>query len=266
MRSITKADEAAAPATDAEKELQELHSKVFQWGFQIAPECKPCTGAVDALVGDEESDDGNEGDDEHAMMEGICQFAHKVSTGPKPSQKERKQADKAKPKPLTKQQIKEIVNAVKQGKIQLPKIEDHTDDDWMAIWALMDAGSAVHVADLEKHLPGVKVRESAAQKCGVRYQCANGGEIPNKGEGLVRFKTEAGIEKTIVVQNAEVGMPIISTNKLAKEQNDIVYRADDGYILHLPTGQRTPFVARDGVYFVQMRIPNDLATGFQRRG
>ena len=56
-------------------------------------------------------------------------------------------------------------------------------------------------------------------------------------------------------QNASVGMPIMSTNCLAKEGHDITYRATDGYITNVQHGKHTPFIERDGVYFYQLRIP-----------
>ena len=71
----------------------------------------------------------------------------------------------------------------------------------------------------------------------------------------VDFKTESGQQRSVVFQNAEVGMPILSTNKFAIEANEITYRAKDGYIHHVPTGENTPFIAKDGVYFLAMRVP-----------
>ena len=81
---------------------------------------------------------------------------------------------------------------------------------------------------------------------------------PQPGGGKAASKTETGSRKPFTFQNASVGMPIISTNCLAREDNDITFRANDGYVLHNPTGERTPFVARDGVYFMQMRVPRSL--------
>ena len=104
----------------------------------------------------------------------------------------------------------------------------------------------------------------------MKYVVANGGEIPNRGEWTLAFKTETGQPRRITFQNAEVGMPIISTNGLTAEQNEVTYRYEDGYILHVPTGERTPFIARNGVYVLQMRVPRrlvgDQSAGFHRRG
>ena len=56
-------------------------------------------------------------------------------------------------------------------------------------------------------------------------------------------------------QNAAVGMPIVSTNGFAQDDNVVTFRKEDGFIHHLPTGEQTPFIARNEVYFIQMQIP-----------
>ena len=56
-------------------------------------------------------------------------------------------------------------------------------------------------------------------------------------------------------------MPIISTNGSAQEDNDVIYRKHDGYVYHVPTKDVIPFVARDGVYFMQLMVPKSAVTG-----
>ena len=129
------------------------------------------------------------------------------------------------------------------------------DQDLVTVWALLDAGSAVNVVDFEKHFPGIKVKESSAQRKGVKYLTAGGGEIPNRGEGEIHYKTVIGEHKVTVFQNASVGMPILSTNCVAHEGNDITYRKTDGYLTNTTTGKQTPFIEREGVYFMQMQVP-----------
>ena len=65
----------------------------------------------------------------------------------------------------------------------------------------------------------------------------------------------------MVFQNADVEMPIISTNGLAQEDNDVTYRKHDGYVYHVPTKDVIPFIARDGVYFMQLLVPKSATTG-----
>ena len=84
--------------------------------------------------------------------------------------------------------------------------------------------------------------------------------MPNKGEADVKFVAEVNQVRQITFQNADVGMPIVSTNKLAHEDNDITYRKDDGYITNTVTEAKTPFIARDGVYFIKMKVPKNAMT------
>ena len=83
-------------------------------------------------------EDLDEDDDQDGLIKALGDFAHHVRTGPKPSQKQAKQ-NRSK-KPYTEAEIKEIVAAIKTGKIKLPELKDLSDDNWITLWALMDAG------------------------------------------------------------------------------------------------------------------------------
>ena len=206
--------------------------------------------------GDTDDDDGE--NDEGNVMACLNAFAHAVKSGPKLSQRQRK----AQPGPprLTKKQIQDIVHKTASGQIKLPDLQPLHDDDLTSVWALLDAGSAVHVVEFAKHLPGIKIRESKAQRHGVKYLCAGGARIPNKGEGVAKFQTEDGQDKSMVFQNAEVGMPVMSTNGVAVDWNaEITYGADKGHVTMLANGKRTNFIMRDGVYFIEMRVPRKVA-------
>ena len=56
-------------------------------------------------------------------------------------------------------------------------------------------------------------------------------------------------------QNAEVGIPVMSTNGLTREKKDLTYREFDGYITNHKDGEVEPFMAREGAYFRQMLVP-----------
>ena len=60
------------------------------------------------------------------------------------------------------------------------------------------------------------------------------------------------------------GMPILSTSKIAEEDNLLMFHKRGGYIFHIPTNTCTPFIKRLGVYFVQLRVPKELKTDFGR--
>ena len=87
---------------------------------------------------------------------------------------------------------------------------------------------------------------------------ANGSEIENQGEfdGIVKDPHEN--VRTTTFQNAEVGMPIFSIAQVTQEKHEVTFRENDGYILHVPTGERFYFVKAAGVYFIKMRVPKGL--------
>ena len=194
-------------------------------------------------------------DEETEMLAARGRVSHRIREGPKPHQR---QAPAGKPKPLTKKQVDWIVSQVQAGKIHLPDLEDSDEPTYKMVWALVDSGSAAHVANVAKQFPGAQITESLAQKQGVQYVGATGDTTPNMGEAVITFQTADGQMKQAVFQNAAVGMPILSVTNLTNEGNDVLFSKHGGYILHLDSGKKTPFVKRLGVYFVQLKVPTEI--------
>ena len=61
-------------------------------------------------------------------------------------------------------------------------------------------------------------------------------------------------------QNAEVGLPIVSLNQVARDNHRVILDDDAGVIIHKPTGAEFPFVVRHGVYLMTLRVPKALVT------
>ena len=69
-------------------------------------------------------------------------------------------------------------------------------------------------------------------------------------------------------------MPILSTHELARNKNTLEYDEDEGWIKSKVTGQKTHFIQREGVYFLQLMVPREVTQkdapntqpGFTRRG
>ena len=53
-------------------------------------------------------------------------------------------------------------------------------------------------------------------------------------------------------------MPTFSISQVTTEQHEVTFREHDGYILHVPTGERFYFVKASCVYFMRMKVPNAL--------
>ena len=75
-------------------------------------------------------------------------------------------------------------------------------------------------------------------------------------------------------QNAPVGLPIFSLNQVARDKHRVILGEDKGVIVHKPSGAEFPFIVRNGVYFLKLRVPkkllekegNEGPTSFHRHG
>ena len=60
------------------------------------------------------------------------------------------------------------------------------------------------------------------------------------------------------LQNAQVGLPIFSLHQVAKDNHRVILDEDAGVIIHKPSGAEFPFVVRNGVYFMKLKVPKRL--------
>ena len=63
-------------------------------------------------------------------------------------------------------------------------------------------------------------------------------------------------------------MPILSVAEVSKEGpegSEVYFRKKNGYVEDLWNGNRMPFIKRQGVYFVQLRIPKDDQISNERK-
>ena len=101
-------------------------------------------------------------------------------------------------------------------------LELEHEEDYVTVRALAGTGSAANVANHQKHFPGAVLRKSRGQLNGVRYVTAGGGELANEGEFDIVFRQQAddGSEtmRRTTFQNADVGMPSLSTHEIAANQ------------------------------------------------
>ena len=195
----------------------------------------------------------DEGDDAEIqeVVNAVSQRTANVSTGNK-TQTQKKLASKG-PPPLSKKQIAAIAKKLESGELTLPDLELPTDQDYCAIWALVDSGSSVHVVDVAKTFPGAKIK--APVKGSKGFTCANGSKNPDKGSCIVPFKTIEGRAAAVQWKNAEVAMPILSTKELARNKRKVVYAEDEGEIIHPDGGDPSKFLAAHGVYFMKLLVP-----------
>ena len=204
------------------------------------------------------SDDGDDGEAEELRVAMACaQLTRNVRVGLKVPQSQRRPV---RPKPLGHQKIREICAAMKCGHPNFNDIDQEvtTDDDLVAVWALVDSGSGVHIASHGTHFPGARLQKG--DRHGAKYTAANGSEMEDEGAMTITALTEEGAQASIVFQsNSQVGMPILSVAKLGL-QHDAFFRETDGELVHRASGQRTKFVKRAGVYFLRLMVKKSVAS------
>lgn len=120
----------------------------------------------------------------------------------------------------------------------------------------MDSGSRPTIANRDTHFPGAQLEQSPEQKAGKGYNSATGETIANEGQFTVPCRTQEGHERVVTVQHStKISIPILSTGGLTDMDNDVMYRKGDGYIEHIPTGERSYFKNMYGVHFIELNIP-----------
>ena len=106
------------------------------------------------------------------MIAQLQSIAHKVEVGPPPTQRQMKKTYDS-PPPLARKQIQAVAKKIRSGQLKLPDLTFSSDDEYEAVWALLDKGSSVHVLDASKHLPGARTQKPAHGAKG--FETANGG-------------------------------------------------------------------------------------------
>ena len=150
-------------------------------------------------------------------------------------------------KSMTDEQLAEVCAAVENGDIKLPKVQEGE-----SIW-LLDSGSRPTIANKDKHFPGATLKQSQAQRERKGYTSATGELFKNEGEFTTPRRTQEGHRRTVTFQHStKVSLPILSTGGLTDLDNNVMYRKHDGYIEHIPTGDRSYFFKLHGVYFIKM--------------
>ena len=121
------------------------------------------------------------------------------------------QTQQRKAKPLTKPQISAIARRGRDGIIDLPNLDVESNDDYAAVWALIDSGAGKSCANKTKHFPFVKTSNRPSQ---ARMATANGQELKSRGTFSVHAVTTEGQEIAPDFEDTDVDMPIIAVNDI----------------------------------------------------
>ena len=99
------------------------------------------------------------------------------------------------------------------------------------------------------------------QRAGGRYRAANGSRRPNLGQQVAAVRTSEGLNRALRFQIAGVERPLISVAQLARTGHRVEFGADEGHIVHVPSGQRLRLQRAGGVYLLRMLVRDDRGTG-----
>ena len=113
---------------------------------------------------------------------------------------------------------------------------------------------------------GYEIQPGEASKAGVRYEVANGEEIPNLGETNLLVMTGEGTWRGLKAQVAEVSKALQSVRGLVKAGHLVVFGdGNDGcqhYVLNKTTGEINS-VADDGInYLMRLHVVPQAVSPF----
>ena len=104
------------------------------------------------------------------------------------------------------------------------------------------------------------------QRAGGRYRAANGSRLPNLGQQVASFKTSEGLSRALRFQLAGVERPLISVAQLARTGHRVEFGADEGHIVHVPSGQKLRLQRAGGVYLLRMMVKEPGTSGSAGNG
>ena len=142
--------------------------------------------------------------------------------------------------------------------------------EWEWVEAILDSGATVAVIPVHVGA-GYDVTEGEASKAGVKYEVANGEEIPNLGEKLMAIMTAEGSVRGMLAQVADVSKPLQAVRSLVRAGHVVVFgdgeNGDENYIYNKFSGETTA-VTDDGInYLMGMWIipPGEASQPFGRQ-
>ena len=130
---------------------------------------------------------------------------------------------------------------------------------------LIDSGSTETVAP-ENTLAGYELVSTDWSEMGKGYSAANGTDIPNLGEKIVKGQTGNGMWCTMRFQVCNVTKPLGSVSRICQAGSRVVFGPPEegSYIEHITTNKKTMLRQSKGLYYLDMWIAPDST--FPRQG
>jgi len=144
-------------------------------------------------------------------------------------------------------------------------VDSADGEGWEQMSILIDSGSTETVAP-EKALAGYELISTDWSEMGKGYSAANGTDIPNLGEKIVKGQTQNGMWCTMRFQVCNVTKPLGSVSRICQAGSRVIFGPPDegSYIEHIVTKKRTMLRQSKGLYYLDMWIAP--STTFPRQG
>ena len=106
---------------------------------------------------------------------------------------------------------------------------NNVEGKWEVIDMAVDSGATDSVLN-EDMLCSVETKPGPASRRGVKYEVANGEEIPNLGEKRFAAVSEEGTRRNLIVQVCDVSKALLSVRKMVAAGNRVVFDGDGSYV------------------------------------
>jgi hypothetical protein len=139
------------------------------------------------------------------------------------------------------------------------------DEGWEQMSILIDSGSTETVAP-ENTLIGYELTSTDWSETGKGYSAANGTDIPNLGEKIVKAQASNGMWCTMRFQVCNVTKPLGSVSRICQAGSRVVFgpHEEGSYIEHVKTRKRTMLRQSKGLYYLDVWIAP--SSTFPRQG
>jgi len=167
--------------------------------------------------------------------------------------------------PKSDKSSKDILNLLEHKAKEAENIISAVEECWEQMSILIDSGSTETVAP-EKSLIGYELISTDWSETGKGYSAANGTDIPNLGEKIVKGQTSNGMWCTMRFQICNVTKPLGSVSRICQAGSRVVFGPPEegSYIEHIITRKRTMLRQSKGLYYLDMWIAP--ASTFPRQG
>ena len=203
--------------------------------------------------------------DDYKMINALQQCSSNVKVGPRKSQREQRSSPA---RPMDKRTIASIAHRVKTGTMNLPDLNLESNEDYDAVWALVDSGAARSCARRRDHFPNTT---TCLEPATVQMATASGEELKSRGTFRLEALSAEGNRIVQTFEDTDVDMPIMSVVELAANGelgSNIVFSKTDGSVVDIKSDASSKFIKRKGVYFMKIFVPRNRSgtTGFIRPG